>query len=412
MPESAATKKYKRISVDEIETGMYCADVYNAEGIFILAAHIPVSNPEQIAILKRLGVKHVDIDLTKGKDLTDAIHTVTAEEFPGITRRPSASDRSYVEELPKAKDLYRKTLQSVRHAIQAIKLGKSFSSRDIEVTVEEIVESILRNADAMVNISQIRGYDDYLYEHSVNVTILACALCHELGYAKDTIVEAGVGAFLHDLGMTWIPENIVNKPDTLTEVEYAVMKRHPAYGIEILRNRKGISDLSRVVVLQHHERLNGNGYPKGLKNNQIHVMGAVAGIADVYDAMTSDRVHRSAFTPQQALAILYNAIDKEFSRAITENFVKLLGVYPVGSFVQLAGGEKGIVLRVRKERILSPDIAVLFAGDGNKLSVPVEYQLSQMEQLPGGKRYVIDKSLNPKDYQIKIADYVKEKIAL
>jgi HD-GYP domain-containing protein (c-di-GMP phosphodiesterase class II) len=233
-----------------------------------------------------------------------------------------------------------------------------------------------------------------------------------LGYAKDSIVEAGVGAFLHDLGMTWIPENIVNKPDTLTEAEYTVMKRHPAYGIEILRDRKGISDLSKVIIMQHHERLNGKGYPKGLKNTQIHVMGSIAGIADVYDAMTSDRVHRSAFTPQQALAMLYGSIGKEFPLTVTEHFVKLLGVYPVGSFMQLVSGEKGIVIRVRKEKILSPDIIVLFAADGKKLGMPIEYQLSHLERQTGGKRYAIDKSLNPKDFHIKVAEYVKEKIAM
>lgn len=390
---------------------MYCADVYNAEGVFILAAHIPVSNVEQIGILKRLGVTHVDIDITKGNDIASSVLANKSDASGEITTGLS-SDLSYLEELPKAKDLYRKTIQSVHHAIKAIKFGQSFSSHDIEVTVEGIVESILRNPDAMVNISQIRGYDDYVYEHSVNVTILVCALCHELGYVKDTIVEAGVGAFLHDLGMTWIPENIVNKPDKLTEVEYTVMKRHPSYGIEIIKDRKGISELSRIVVMQHHERLDGNGYPRGLKKNQIHVMGSIAGIADIYDAMTSDRVHRPAFTPQQALAILYSSIDRDFPPMITEHFVKLLGVYPVGSFVQLVSGEKGIVLRVRKNKILSPDVLILFAEDGKKLSVPVEYPLAQMERQAGGERYVIDKSLNPKDFRIKIAEYVKDKIAM
>ena len=409
MPDSSTAKTRKRISVDDILIGMFCADVYNADGVFILAAHIPVSNLEQIAILKRLGVKHVDIDLTKGIDVATALPKPSTEK---AGRGPADPEAIYFEELHKAKDLYRMTVQSVRDAIKAIKAGKTFSSRAIEATVEGIVESVLRNSDAMVNISQIRGYDDYVYEHSVNVTILVCALCHELGYAKDTIVEAGVGAFLHDLGMTWIPENIVNKPDKLSPNEYAVIKRHPEYGIEILKDRKGISDLSRDIVLQHHERLNGKGYPGGLKSARVHAMGAIAGIADAYDAMTSDRVHRPAFTPQQALAILYNAIDKEFPRRITEHFVKLLGVYPVGSFVQLVTGEMGIVLRERKEKILSPDILVLFDAKGEKLVDPVEYALSRMDRQENGKRYAIDKSLNPKDYRIKIADYIREKIAL
>jgi putative nucleotidyltransferase with HDIG domain len=392
----------KRINVDELQVGMYCADVYNADGVLILAAHIPISNLEQISILKRLGVITVEIDVTKGTD-------VAPPDPPAATAAKSAAAPAepYSKELPVAKDLYRKTIQSVQHAIKAIKLGKAYSTHEIEATVKGIVESVLRNSDALMNICQIRGYNEYVYEHSVNVTILVCALCHILGYEKDTIIEAGVGAFLHDLGMIWIPENIVNKPDKLSDAEAMVIKRHPEYGLEILKDRKGISNLSRTIVIQHHERLNGKGYPKGLKGDRVHEVGSIAGIVDAYDAMTSNRVHRPALTPQQALAFLYSVSDKEFPKKVTEHFVKLLGVYPVGSFVRLTGGEMGIVIRVRKEKILSPDVLVLFDARGRKLDSPVEYQLSPMIQESRNNRFTIDKSLNPREFGIKIADYTK-----
>ena len=402
MPDNAGKNTRKRISVDELKVGMYCADVLNADGVLILAAHIPVSNLEQISILKRLGVMTVEIDVTKGIDVAPPGPPARA-----TTKGAAAVTESYAEELPVAKDLYRKTIQSVQHAIKAIKLGKAYSTHEIEATVKGIVESILRNSDALTNICQIRGYNEYVYEHSVNVTILVCALCHIMGYEKDTIIEAGVGAFLHDLGMIWIPENIVNKPDKLSEAESMVIKRHPEYGLEILKDRKGISILSRTIVIQHHERLNGKGYPKGLRGDRIHEIGSIAGIADAYDAMTSNRVHRSALTPQQALAFLYSVSDKEFPKKITEHFVKLLGVYPVGSFVRLMGGEMGIVVRVRKNKILSPDVLVLFDAGGKKLGPPVEYQLSKMALENGGNRFTIDKSLSPYEYGIKITDYTK-----
>jgi putative nucleotidyltransferase with HDIG domain len=392
----------KRINVDELQMGMYCADVYNADGVLILAAHIPISNLEQISILKRLGVMTVEIDLTKGIDLAPSKRTAAT-----TAKGTVAFTEPYSKELPIAKDIYRKTILSVQHAIKAIKLGKAYSTHEIETTVKGIVESILRNSDALMNICQIRGYNEYVYEHSVNVTILVCALCHILGYEKDIIIEAGVGAFLHDLGMIWIPENIVNKPDKLSDAEAMVIKRHPEYGLEILKDRKGISILSRTIVIQHHERLNGKGYPKGLKGDRIHEVGSIAGIADTYDAMTSNRVHRPALTPQQALAFLYSVSDKEFPKKISEHFVKLLGVYPVGSFVKLMNGEMGIVIRVRQEKILSPDVLMLFDARGKKLDSPVEYQLSQMVHESGNNRFTIDKSLNPHEYGIKIANYTK-----
>jgi putative nucleotidyltransferase with HDIG domain len=393
--DHAARNSRKRINVDDLQVGMYCADVYNAEGVLILAAHIPISNPEQISILKRLGVITVEIDTTKGIDFLPP-------EPWAVTIKSGTGPASYAQELPVAKNIYRKTIQSVQHAIKAIKLGKAYSTHEIEATVKDIVESVLRNPDALMNICQIRGYNEYVYEHSVNVTILVCALCHVLQYEKEPIVEAGVGAFLHDLGMIWIPENIVNKPDKLTEAEAMVIRRHPEYGLEILKDRKGISDLSRTIIIQHHERLNGKGYPKGLKGDQIHEAGSIAGIADAYDAMTSNRVHRPALTPQQALAYLYSVSDREFPKKITEHFVKLLGVYPVGSFVRLSSGEKGIVVRVRKEKMLLPDVLVLFDAGGKKLDAPIEYQLSRMSPEIG-----VDLSLGPQEYGIRIADYTR-----
>lgn len=405
MPDNSTRSARKRIRVDDLQVGMYCADVYSADGVLILAAHIPVSNLEQISILKRLGVSTVEIDTSKGKDFIPVKQP--SLPIPAAIKSPATSDVPYAAELPVAKGIYRKTIHSVQNAIKAIKLGKSYSTHEIEDTVKDIVESVLRNSDALMNICQIRGYNEYVYEHSVNVTILACVLCHILGYEKDTIIEAGIGTFLHDIGMIWIPEAIVNKPEKLTDAESMVIKRHPQYGLEILKDRKGISILSKTIVFQHHERLNGKGYPRGIKGTAVHELGSIAGIADAYDAMTSNRTHRPALTPQQALAFLYSVSDKEFPKKITEHFVKLLGVYPVGSFVRLLSGEMGIVIRVRKEKILSPDVLVLFDAQGRRLHSPVEYQLSQMAQGSGNNRFTIDKSLDPYEFGIKITDYTR-----
>lgn len=405
MPDNSSKSQRKRIRVDDLQVGMYCADVYSADGVLILAAHIPVSNLEQISIFKRLGVSTVEIDLSMGKDLFPVKQASPPPPAAAIVS--AVSDVPYAAELPVAKSIYRKTIHSVQHAIKSIRLGKAYSTHQIETTIKDVVESVLRNSDALMNICQIRGYNDYVYEHSVNVTILACALCHILGYEKDALIEAGMGTFLHDIGMIWIPETIVNKPEKLTEAESMVIRRHPEYGLDILKDRKGISILSKTIVVQHHERLNGKGYPRGLKGTAIHELGSVAGIADAYDAMTSNRSHRPALTPQQALAFLYSVSDREFPKKITEHFVKLLGVYPVGSFVRLLSGEMGIVIRVRKEKMLSPDVLVLFDAKRKKLNSPVEYQLSQMTQGSGNNRFTIDKSLDPYEFGIKITDYTR-----
>lgn len=405
MRDHPARNMRKRIRVDELQVGMYCSDVYSAEGVLILAARIPISSLEQVSIFRRLGVETVDIDISKGADVKSAAPNFAPA--PLTSETAATGPVSYESELAVAKDLYRKTFHSVRHAFTAIKLGNVYSTQEIEETVKGIVECMLRNSDALVTIAQIRGYNEYVYEHSVNVTILVCALCHIMGYEKETVVEAGVGAFLHDLGMIWIPETIVNKPDRLTEAESIVIKRHPQYGLEILKDRKGISDLSKTVIAQHHERLDGRGYPKGLKGDQIHEVAFMAGIADAYDAMTSNRVHRGALTPQQALAFLYKVSGMGYPKKVTEYFVRLLGVYPVGSFVRLVSGEMGIVIRVRKSMILSPDVLVLFDGSGGKLDFPAEYRLAEMVDENGKERFAIEKTLDPHEYRVKISDYTK-----
>jgi putative nucleotidyltransferase with HDIG domain len=400
----------KRIDVDQLEVGMYCEDVYNEEGVFILSASIPVSNLEQISILKRLGVKSVEIDISKGKDVS--LGPRKESSGPILASLSTDSPTSFGIELPRARDVYSKTMEAARDAVKSLKLGKEFPAREIEDMAEEVVGSILRNPDALMGITQIKGYDEGTFEHSVNVAILTCSLAHSIGYERDVLKEAGIGGLLHDIGKTWIPENIVNKPAKYTEAEFTVMKRHPEYGIEIIKGRKGISDMSKVVIIQHHERINGQGYPRGLKGNQIHPIGLIAGLVDAYDAMTSNRVYRPSMTPQQALATIYNEIDKEYPKVISEHFVKLLGVYPVGSFVRLCNGEMGIVVKINRSEIMAPDVLMLYSRDGRKLAVPIEYRLSQKIKEKGGDMYAIEKSLSPRTFGVNVADYLKVKISV
>ncbi|MBN1128501.1 MAG: HD-GYP domain-containing protein [Chitinispirillaceae bacterium] len=407
MAEIAQKKHLKRISVDQVEVGMYCEDVYNEHDVLILSAHIPIAALDQIALLKNLGVRSVEINLSKGKDVSDSL---------GIDRKAAeAAARSTLpieEELPKAKEVYRRTLETARNALKAIRLGQAFPLEQIETVVEEIVGSIMRNPDALVSLSQIRGYDEYTYEHSVNVSILVCSLSHAMGLEKSLIMQGGIGGLLHDIGKTWIPEHIVNKPGKLTDPEYTIMKRHPEYGIEIVKERKGITDLSKMVIIQHHERINGKGYPRGLKVEEIHLMGLIAGVADVYDAMTSNRVYRPAFTPQHSLATIYNSIDVEFPKEISEHFIKLLGVYPVGSFVRLVSGEMGIVTRINRDEMLAPDLLMLFNAAGDRLDRPVECRLAQRQRENDGMHYAIEKSVNPRSYGIDVTEFIKAKISV
>jgi HD-GYP domain-containing protein (c-di-GMP phosphodiesterase class II) len=228
-----------------------------------------------------------------------------------------------------------------------------------------------------------------------------------MGYSEELLLEAGMGGLLHDIGKMRVPEHILNKPGKYTPEEFAVMKRHPENGLNILRNSLQISDFSKTVIIEHHERVNGKGYPKGL-SNEIHEIGLIAAVADVYDAMTTDRIYRPAWTPQRTLAMIFQGCDIEYSRRIVELFTRHLGIYPVGSFVRLASGEMGVVIHVDKGALLNPNVLILFNENGDRLEQPVEYKLNLLKNLDETDRYRIDASLNPNDYDISISDYIQK----
>jgi hypothetical protein len=174
-----------------------------------------------------------------------------------------------------------------------------------------------------------------------------------------------------------------------------------------LKDYKGISDFSKTIVIEHHERYNGQGYPKGLRGDSIKEIALIAAVADVYDAMTTDRIYRAAWLPQKALALIFQGCDKEYSRRIVELFTKHLGIFPVGSFVKLYSGEMGVVVRTEKGELLAPDVLVLFSNDGQRLNKPLEYRLTKKQKEVGGEKFRIEMSLNPNNYGVRVEEFIK-----
>jgi HD-GYP domain-containing protein (c-di-GMP phosphodiesterase class II) len=219
-----------------------------------------------------------------------------------------------------------------------------------------------------------------------------------------------VGGVLHDIGKMRVPESILNKPGKYAEWEFNIMKKHPEYGLEIANGKKGITEFSKSIIIQHHERYNGKGYPRGLVGMEIAEIGLIGAVADVYDALTSNRVYRAAWTPQKALAVIFQGCDEDYSREIVERFTKQMGIYPVGSFVRLFSSEMGVVVKVDRGNLLSPVVLVLFDAAGNRLDHPVEYDLSKKQKEENGHHYMVEMSLNPRAYRVDVASYIKDKV--
>lgn len=382
---------------------MYVQDIFDQKGTFLLSANSKIANQGQIDRLKARGIKTLQIDTDKG---------VAPEGFdtsaPATVQAPESDTRekAYFEEIEAAREIHKESFTVVRHTLKSARMGKRFSAGEVENAARQLTASISRNPDALASLSQIKGYDEYTFVHSLNVSILVTSLAKELGYESEHLVQIGIGGLLHDLGKMKVPESVLNKPGKYVDWEFNEMKKHPLYGVELLRaGYPGASQTVYRMVEQHHERFDGSGYPRALKGKQVSEEGVIAAVADVYDALTTDRVYRGAWTPQKALAHIFQGCDEAYSRRIVERFTKHLGIYPVGSFVILKSGEMGVVTRANRGKLMSPFVTVLFDTQGHKLPKPIEYDLSEM-QTRRGNAYQIQSSANPKKHRVNPAEYL------
>lgn len=249
-------------------------------------------------------------------------------------------------------------------------------------TIGCIIEQLVENPSLMVNLIDIRSIDDYLFAHSVNVCVLSLITGVSMGFSKPKLYNLGIGALLHDIGKTLIPPVILNKPGSLSTDEYTVIKRHPEYGYTILTSEESsIKKSAAIIALQHHERYNGEGYPKGIQSGSINELSQIVGIADVYDAMTADRVYRKAHPPHEAYEMLAGSGDFYFDYDIVRAFLSNVAAYPVGSVVRLSSNETALVVDTPKGYSLYPRIKILYDAEGNRLNEPVDVDLSEQSSL-------------------------------
>ncbi|MCL6477124.1 MAG: HD-GYP domain-containing protein [Peptococcaceae bacterium] len=264
-----------------------------------------------------------------------------------------------------------KAISNVRNLIGAGNRGiggvvkkAAILSREISANISEIVDQLLANRQVMVNLVDIRTYDEYTFNHSVNVCVLSVLTGIALGYGRDKLSVLAMGALLHDVGKIQVSRELLEKPGGLSPEEYESVKKHSQYGFEIIKSSFITDIVAASVALQHHERFDGQGYPNGLKGKQIHEFSRIAGIADTYDAITSDRVYRKAIPPNEAYEFISSCGGIRFDDDITKAFLEHIPAYPVGTIVVLNNNEVGAVVENIKGYSRFPRVRILFSGDG------------------------------------------------
>jgi HD-GYP domain-containing protein (c-di-GMP phosphodiesterase class II) len=278
-------------------------------------------------------------------------------------------------------------LQLVHTSIQTFtepaKLPRQFQQQQIGRKIPDMFDMILSEMkskpNATFHLSNIYSTDNFLYHHSVNVSIIAMAIGMEMGLTQKQLLDLGVGTLLHDVGKLSLPQEILNKPGRLTPEEFGVIKQHPMLGYEILRQQDDISLLSSHVALQHHEKIDGTGYPRGLKGDEIHIYARITAVADVYEALTANRVYRKGQLPHLALELLLGSCGTHFQTDIVQKFLKTIAIYPIGMTVVLSSGEEGVVTAVQSNHPQRPTVRVLRNASGEDICNP--YELNLMDHL-------------------------------
>jgi putative nucleotidyltransferase with HDIG domain len=308
------------VSVNFLYPGVILkGDAYTDQGEKVQDGFVPFTE-EKIAWLKSRGI-------------TTLYYTPTQE-----TKSTSGGEPIIPQELiDKGWDITKEVEDCLRK-------NAPLPTKEINGLIDEFVEKIVSLKGTTLNLVELRNYDDYTYTHSLNVALLSLILGKKLGYNEDQLKILGVGGMLHDIGKIKIPLEILNKPDRLTTEEFEIMKRHPIYGYEIVKNV--YSRFVQSIVLYHHEKVSGNGYPLGKKGNEMGEFAQIASIADVFDAITSARSYKPARPFWYALLCIYREQGKSFPPRLAQIFLKDIPeyfgnnpIFPKGSFVRLNTGE-------------------------------------------------------------------------
>ena len=337
-----------------------------------------LKNQKDIERIIDFGIAEVWIDTAKGLDVPDGQTRCESEKQVDKTLAAVAdAPARQVERVPISEELIRaakivsKSKQAITSMFLEARMGKALDAEEALPLVEDVAGSVIRNPGAIISLVRIKNKDEYTYMHSVAVCALMVALARQMGLSEAETMDAGLAGLLHDVGKMMIPEKVLNKPGKLTDEEFTLIKSHPEEGQRILLEGRNISAVVHDVCLHHHEKIEGSGYPKSLRNEQISVFAKMSAVCDVYDAITSDRPYKKGWDPGESLRKMAEWTAGHFDEVVFHAFVKSLGIYPIGSLVRLYSGRLGTVIDQTEKSLLTPKVRIFFSIKSN-LHVPPE----------------------------------------
>ena len=392
------TQPHPVIPVNQLRPGMYVIAIASQTGAMEIAQTGLVTTRQQVDVLIRRGVLTVKVDLARSK--LPGIEQVVSPSpsHSAGSARPAGSGEG--REL-KIRRLYQEARELQGKFIRHLKAGEPIDITPLAAVAEEMVDTMFTHGDAMLCLARIRAKDAYLMEHSMNVAILLANFGRYLGLERNVLKELTLGGLLHDVGKIMTPDEVLNKPGKLTDEEFGVMRQHVVHSYDILSNTAGITPTMLEVAANHHERLDGTGYPQRLKGDQLSLYTRMSGIVDVYDAVTADRVYKQGMQPTQAFRILLKGIDQHFDAELVTKFIKCMGVYPVGTLVQLSNQRLAVVMQRNEQQPLKPVVKVIYHATQRHY-----LEVQWLDLARNGGQESIESTVDPKEFGINLANFV------
>ena len=419
----------KKLDVHQLSIGMYVSEldrpwletpflfqgfeIRSQEDIEQLRHHckfVYIDLPDHIGASPGLPRKAPDnLGLPPYQEIGDT-RDKTERNLLKIINRPGGPPRYHdkttlEEEIAAIGQHYLRARALIQGIMDDVRLGRSINGLGAMQAVNALADSVIRNPDALMCYIQLKKYDEYTAQHSLRVCILALAFGRYLGFEPKELRVLGIGGLLHDIGKMKIPLDILNKPTELTPRESSIMQTHVQRGVEILETLNVLPATAIDVARYHHERYNGKGYMIGLEGDRIGMFGMIGGIVDCYDAVTSDRTYRAGMSSHAALRRMYEWRTREFHPDLVEQFIQCIGIYPIGSIVELNTGDVGVVVTMNRTRRLKPRVALVLQP--NHVPYTQHKIVDLIEHKHGnGRGYEIERVLEPGSHGVKASRYL------
>lgn len=366
------------VNIDALLPGMFIIRVTKQAGKISVTSAGKVNDQQDIAVLCDKGILQVQIDLTKSSHLytVDGLDELdNLEDSNGIY--VNTAGLTYNQQLEQSLILHDQAKSIQSRLIKHVAKGKIVGLEEVDSITQQIVRNAFDCDDALGIATMLKDNDEYFLEHSINCAILMVMFGRSLDIEKSTLQHLGAGALLMDIGMSKLPLLLTQKADSLSEQETQRMQRHVDIALDLLEPIEGVDDVSLSVVKQHHERLDGSGYPDGLRGDQISQYGRMAAIVDTYDSLTTSRSYRDTFKPADALKKMQDEVSG-LDKDLLAKFIGCIGTNPIGSLVILASDKLAMVMRINRLYPLSPTVMV-FYNLNTKLDEVAQLDLSKVE---------------------------------